>query len=62
MSKTAKNPITGDLIKSKSPSKKYFDNYDAIFRKSDKSGEIQNDENSSMDSDNTSDNCSSAIL
>ncbi len=33
MSKTAKNPITGDLIKTKSSSDKYRDNYDLIFRK-----------------------------
>ena len=32
MSKTAKNPVTGDLIKTKSNSDKYRDNYDKIFR------------------------------
>ena len=32
MSKTAKNDITGDLIKTKTPSKQYEDNYDDIFR------------------------------
>lgn len=32
MTKTAKNPITGDLIKTKSSSDKYRDNYDKIFR------------------------------
>jgi hypothetical protein len=32
--KTAKNPITGDSIKTKSASKKYYNNYDLIFRKS----------------------------
>ena len=31
--KTAKNDITGDAIKTKSASKKYYDNYDLIFRK-----------------------------
>lgn len=33
MSKTAKNSVTGDLIKTKSNSDKYRDNYDKIFRK-----------------------------
>lgn len=32
MTKTAKNNITGDLIKTK-PSNMYSDNYDGIFRK-----------------------------
>lgn len=32
MSKTAKNPVTGDLIKTKSSSDKYRINYDKIFR------------------------------
>ena len=27
------NPITGDMLVSKSPSKAYLDNYDLIFRK-----------------------------
>lgn len=31
--KTAKNDVTGDLIKSKHSSQKYYDNYDQIFRK-----------------------------
>lgn len=30
---TSKNDITGDLIKSKSPSQKYYENYDKIFKK-----------------------------
>jgi hypothetical protein len=30
------NDITGDAIKSKSASQKYYDNYDAIFGKKDK--------------------------
>ena len=38
---TTKNDITGDLIKSKSPSKNYHDNYDRIFRKN---KELKNDE------------------
>ena len=29
------NDITGDAIKTKSASQKYYDNYDAIFRKKD---------------------------
>lgn len=33
MNKTAKNPVTGDLIKTKSSSDKYRNNYDLIFRK-----------------------------
>jgi hypothetical protein len=28
-----RNDVTGDLLKSKIPSKEYKDNYDAIFRK-----------------------------
>ena len=30
-----KNDVTGDTIQSKGPSKKYMDNYDAIFGKKD---------------------------
>lgn len=30
---TARNEHTGDAIRSKSPSKKYSDNYDKIFKK-----------------------------
>lgn len=37
--KTAKNDITGDSLRSKSSNQKYVDNYDAIFRKSDKKDE-----------------------
>lgn len=33
MGKTATNPITGDKIQTKTSSKKYYDNYDSIFRK-----------------------------
>lgn len=33
MSSTAKNDITGDLIKNKAPSEAYRSNYDSIFRK-----------------------------
>ena len=32
-----KNDVTGDTIQSKGPSKKYMDNYDAIFGKKEKS-------------------------
>lgn len=31
--KTAKNPVTGDKIKTKQTSDKYRENYDSIFRK-----------------------------
>lgn len=36
MSNTTKNPITGDLIQTKTVSDAYRDNFDAIFRKSSK--------------------------
>jgi hypothetical protein len=49
--KTAKNPITGDLIKTKLPSKKYYDNYDFIFRKS---KEQQNDKITNLSNPTTS--------
>lgn len=39
---TAKNDITGDSIRSKTPSQKYVDNFDAIFRK--KKEEDKNDD------------------
>ena len=32
----ARNDITGDAIKTKAASQKYYDNYDAIFGKKDK--------------------------
>lgn len=37
--KTATNPITGDLIKTKSSTEKYRNNYDEIFRKKESSNE-----------------------
>lgn len=40
--KVAKNDITGDSIKTKSASKKYYDNYDLIFKKN---KEENNDKN-----------------
>lgn len=36
MSKTARNDVTGDLIKSKPASDMFGDNFDRIFRKKDK--------------------------
>lgn len=36
MSKTARNDVTGDLIKSKPSSDMFGDNFDRIFRKKDK--------------------------
>lgn len=51
MGKTATNPITGDKIQTKSSSKKYYDNYDLIFRK-DK--ELKNDENTNSTTDSSS--------
>ena len=32
---TAKNDVTGDLLKSKTNNKKYADNWDRIFKKKD---------------------------
>jgi hypothetical protein len=36
---TAKNDVTGDLIKTKSSSQQYRDNWDLIFRKKEKEPE-----------------------
>ena len=40
--KVAKNDITGDSIKTKSASKKYYDNYDLIFRKNKEENDAKN--------------------
>jgi hypothetical protein len=50
---TSKNDITGDLIKSKSPSKKYYDNYDKIFRKDKPNENSINDPPSSADNESS---------
>lgn len=53
MSKTATNPITGDKIQTKSNSQKYYDNYDAIFRKN---KELKNDESTTNNNTDPSSN------
>lgn len=47
---TSKNDITGDTIRTKSASKKYYDNFDAIFRKNN----IRKEEKSNDNKTNTS--------
>lgn len=44
---TAKNDITGDTIKTKSATQKYYDNWDAIFGQKNKKVAKEADEKSS---------------
>lgn len=48
---TAKNDVTGDLIKSKTNSEKYRDNYDKIFKRGGKSGGKAVEENGNVGKD-----------
>lgn len=46
MSNTARNPITGDPIRSKFSNENYYNGYDRIFRKNKEKEEIDDKDNS----------------
>lgn len=52
----SKNDITGDEIKSKTPSVAYRDNYDAIFRKGEKNEMLDSESNAGSGNDANQDN------
>lgn len=54
----SKNDVTGDDIKTKVPSEKYRENWDAIFKKSDKSDKEISDKDIDSDSERTYNNYS----